>query len=111
MSLLQKFGPMDLYDVSLSLCFQIWRISHQLNEIQWHEVQQGKCWVLQLRWGSAGHRHSSWGALLSLQCPEEGKCRGRHWALPQEPMAGHMGTAQSCARGGSDWTLGNISLS
>lgn len=32
---------------------------HQLNEIQWHEVQQGKCWVLQLRWGSAGHRHSS----------------------------------------------------
>lgn len=27
-----------------------------------------------------------------------------------DPVIGHVGMVQSCARGGSDWTLGCISL-
>lgn len=43
--------------------------------------------------------------------PEEGEGRGRGWSLTHEyPETGHMGMVQSCDRGGSDWTLGRISL-
>jgi len=29
---------------------------------------------------------------------------------PWDPVMGHVGMAQSCARGGSDWTWGSIPL-
>jgi len=29
---------------------------------------------------------------------------------PWDPVTGHVGTAQSCTKGGLDWTLGSVSL-
>lgn len=47
----------------------------------------------------------------SLHLPEEGKQRDVPNSSPWEPTAGCMWMAQSCIKGGSDWTLGEIPLS
>lgn len=58
-------------------------------------------------------RITSYSSSLPLPC--FGIWRFRNWlktllsSPPWDPVAGCVGMAQSCTRGGSDWTLGSIS--
>lgn len=109
-----------LLTLNLGVLLTAWMAA--LGNKEQQEVQQkgkaGCCtWdgAMMSGWRGAGQK-GSWGgwwqqAHGSLQLPKQEKCKRKVLVTaPSLMVTGRRVTAHSCTRGGSDWTLENISL-
>lgn len=118
---MKRIGKWSLEKPHLRYCVQFWAPRYEkaikINTSKWGQQswwkgRGGTVYEGRLRTsGLPRLKRRLRGNLIALYSSWGREVQGEVLAsAPWEPVTGHVGTAQSCARGGSDWMLGKNSF-